>query len=71
MTDQNIFPHHIFKIGATTIVADETTAAMDNEQARQFFQATYPEVAHATIREQPLDDGTVVVTYLPRPGRKG
>jgi len=70
MTD-NTTPTRIFKIGATTIVADETTAAMDNEQARDFFKRIYPEVAHATVHEQTLDDGTVVITYQARPGRKG
>jgi hypothetical protein len=52
MTDQNTTPNRIFKIGATTIVADEQTAQMDNEQVRTLLKKTYPEVAHATIREQ-------------------
>jgi hypothetical protein len=58
MTDQNTTPNRIFKIGATTIVADEQTAQMDKEQVRAILKKTYPEVAHATIREQTLDDSS-------------
>ena len=71
MTDQNTTPNRIFKIGATTIVADEQTAQMDNEQVRALLKKTYPEVAHATIREQTLDDGTIVISFLAVAGRKG
>ena len=71
MTDQNNTPNRIFKIGATTIVADEQTAQMDNEQVRALLKRTYPEVAHATIREQTLEDGTVVIYYQAVAGKKG
>ena len=65
MTDSNNTPNRIFKIGATIIVADEQTAQMDNEQVRALLKRTYPEVAHATIREQTLEDGTVVISTKP------
>jgi hypothetical protein len=71
MTDQNTTPNRIFKIGATTIVADEQTAQMDNEQIRALLKKTYPEVAHATIRERTLDDGTFVLYFIAVAGRKG
>ena len=41
----------IFKIGSTRIAADETTAHLSNEQARDVLKRAFPEVAHATIRE--------------------
>ena len=61
----------IFKIGTTTIQADESMAHLDNEQVRDILKRTYPEVAHATIREITLEDGTRITHYVPRPGRKG
>lgn len=70
MTDQNT-PNRIFKIGATTIVADEQTAQMDKEQVRAILKTTYPEVAHATVRERTLDDGTEVWDWIAVAGRKG
>ena len=71
MTEQNTPQNRIFKIGATTIQADESMANLDNEQIRDLLKRTYPEVAHATIRETTLDDGTQVTHYIPRAGRKG
>ena len=41
----------IFKIGATRIVEDAAMAGLSNEQVRDILKRTYPEVAHATIRE--------------------
>ncbi|MGB7341148.1 MAG: hypothetical protein WBC91_19785 [Phototrophicaceae bacterium] len=60
-----------FKIGSQLIHEDETTREMDNEAVRDFLKGSYPEVAHATIREQTLDDGTILISYLPKIGRKG
>ena len=51
MTEQNT-PNHVFKIGATTVVADEQTAQMDKEQVRALLKRTYPEVSHATVHER-------------------
>ncbi|MEP7288617.1 MAG: hypothetical protein ABI947_22925 [Chloroflexota bacterium] len=64
----------IFKIGATRIVEDASMAALTNEQVGTLLKASYPEVAHATIREriETTHDGEVrVVEWLPQPGRKG
>lgn len=68
-TETNPTPR-IFKTGATRIIEDETTADLSNEEVRQILARTYPEVAHATIREHE-QDGYRVVSYLPQPGRKG
>jgi len=68
---ENNTPLRIFKIGTTTIQADESLANLDNEQVRAILKRTYPEVAHATIRETTLEDGTVVVHYQAVAGRKG
>lgn len=61
----------IFKIGSTRIVADESMHGLDNEAVRDLLKRSYPEVANATTREQELEDGTVLVEWLPSPGRKG
>ncbi len=61
----------IFKIGTVRIVADKTLRDLDNEAARQILKATYPEIAHATIREVTTDEEQTVVEFLPQPGRKG
>lgn len=71
MTDQTNPQPRIFKIGTTTIQADESFAGMSNEQIRDVLKRTYPEVAHATIRERTLEDGTVVLDFIPVAGRKG
>ena len=68
---ENTTPNRIFKIGTTTIQADESLANLDNEQVRAILKRTYPEVAHATIRETTLEDGTVVIHYQAVAGRKG
>lgn len=61
----------IFKIGATTIVEDESMVDLKPEQIRDLLKRTYPEVAHATLRETTRDDGTPVLEFHAKPGRKG
>ena len=68
---ENTIPNRIFKIGATTIQADASFAGLSNEQVRAVLQRSYPEVAHATIRERTLADGTPVLDFIPVAGRKG
>lgn len=70
MTQQND-PNRVFKIGATTIQADDSMANLDNEQIRAILKRSYPEIAHATIRERTLEDGTTVLDFIPVAGRKG
>ena len=64
-------PNRIFKIGATQIPESDATRGKSAEEVRQQLKAAFPEVTHATIRETTLDDGTLVLHYLPVGGRKG
>ncbi len=70
MSDQNNTQPRVFKIGATRIAEDVSMASLSNEQVRDVLKRTYPEIAHATIRERE-DNGHRVVEFLPQPGRKG
>ncbi|MBK9750803.1 MAG: hypothetical protein IPO91_29130 [Chloroflexi bacterium] len=72
MTDHNpTQPTRILKIGATRIVADASLSHLNPEQLRETLKITYPEIAHATLRETTLDDGTQVLEWSAIPGRKG
>ena len=70
MSDQNTLNPRLFKIGATRISEDVSMSSLSNEQVRDVLKRTYPEIAHATIRERD-DNGYRVVEFLPQPGRKG
>lgn len=70
MNDQNT-PNRIFKIGAKTIIEDDTMRHLSVDEVRQVLQRTYPEVTHATIRETTLEDGSTCYHFINRPGRKG
>lgn len=70
MTDQTT-PNRIFKIGSTTIVEDASLAGKSLDEVKIILQRTYPEVAHATVRETTLDDGSICYHYIPVAGRKG
>ena len=61
----------VFKIGTTTLVEDDTLAGKTLDEIKDILKQTYPEVTHATVRERTLDDGTAVIDFLPKPGRKG
>lgn len=71
MTEQNNPQPRVFKIGATTIVEDASLAGKTLDEVKDILKRSYPEVAHATVRERTLDDGTQVVEWLAQPGRKG
>jgi hypothetical protein len=72
MTDQNpTQPTRVIKIGATKIIADATMSQLSPEQLRETLKINYPEIAHATLRETTLEDGTVCIEWIPVPGRKG
>ena len=70
MTDQTT-PNRIFKIGSTTIMEDESLAGKSLDEIKLILQRTYPEVAHATVRETTLEDGSICHHYIPQAGRKG
>jgi hypothetical protein len=67
MTEQT---PRVFKIGATRIVEDASLTGRGIEDVREILKRTYPEVAHATIRERD-ENGLHVVEFLNQPGRKG
>ena len=71
MTDQTNTTRRIFKTGATRIVEDETMAGHSIDEVKDILKSSYPEVAHATVRQTTLEDGTQLVEFLPQPGRKG
>lgn len=72
MTDQtNNSQSRVFKIGTSTIVEDESMSGLDLDAVKQILQRSYPEAAHATIRERTLEDGTTVLDFIPVAGRKG
>lgn len=72
MTDQNpTQPPRILKIGATRIVADANLSHLSPDQLRETLKISYPEIAHATMRETTLEDGTVCIEWSAVPGRKG
>lgn len=70
MSDHNTLQPRLFKIGATRIPDDVSLSSLSNEQVRDILKRTYPEIAHATIRERE-DNGYRVIEFLPQPGRKG
>ena len=70
MTNETNSTPRVFVIGATRIVEDSSMVGLSNEEIRQILTRTYPEVAHAAIREQE-QDGIRVVSITAQPGRKG
>ncbi len=71
MTEQTNSQLRIFKIGTTTIVEGASFAGLSHEQIRDVLKRSYPEAAHATIRERTLEDGTIVLDFIRIAGRKG
>lgn len=71
MSDQNNTQPRIFKIGATRIVEDASLAGRDLDEVKVILQRTYPEIAHAAVRETTLEDGAKLIEWLAQPGRKG
>lgn len=71
MPDQTTPTARIFKTGATRIVEDESMRGLSVEDVRGILKRTYPEIAHATVRETTQADGTLLVEFLAQPGRKG
>ena len=69
--DQNTSQPRIFKIGATRIIEDASLAGRDLDEVKAILQRTYPEIAHAAVRETTLEDGTKLFEWLSQPGRKG
>jgi hypothetical protein len=71
MSDNGLHPVRLFKTGSTLISESADMHRLSITEVRQRLQHIYPEVAHATIRETPQADGTLLVEFLPVAGRKG
>jgi PRTRC genetic system protein C len=71
MSNNTQQPNRLFKTGATVITEAPEMRELSIEQVRQLLKASYPEIAHATVRETTLEDGTQLVEWLPAIGRKG
>jgi hypothetical protein len=71
MSDQKNAQPRIFKIGATRIVEDASLAGRDLDEVKAILQRSYPEIAHSTVRETTLEDGTQLTEWLAQPGKKG
>lgn len=61
----------VFKIGTSTIVEDDSLVGLDIEGVKQLLVHSYPEIAHATLRERTLADGTLLYEWVAVAGRKG
>ena len=61
----------VFRTGTTVITEDESTRGLDIEVVRSILKRTYPELANASFTEETDDEGRTVVTFMPKPGRKG
>ena len=64
-------PRRIFKTGSSLIAEAPEMRELSNEAIRGLLKHSYPEVANAVIRETPQTDGSLLVEFLPQPGRKG
>ena len=64
-------PRRIFKTGSTIISEATEMRELSNDAVKNLLKHSYPEVANATIRETSQTDGTLLVEFLPVPGRKG
>ena len=64
-------PRRIFKTGSTIISEAPEMRELSNDAVKNLLKHSYPEVANATIRETQQNDGTLLVEFLPVPGRKG
>lgn len=60
----------VFKTGATIITESPDMHGLSIEQVKQLLKSSYPEVAHATIRER-VEGEVRVIEFLPQVGRKG
>lgn len=69
-TASNTLITRVFKTGATLITESPDMRGLTVEQVKQLLKSSYPEVAHATIRER-TEGETLVIEFLPQVGRKG
>ena len=60
----------VFKIGDNLIVENETLVNLTNEEAQHMLAFTYPEVENAKVTTS-VQNGQLVVEFMPKVGRKG
>jgi hypothetical protein len=70
-TVQTEAPRRLFKTGSSLIAESPEMRSLSNEEIRALLKHSYPEVAHAIIRETPQTDSSLLVEFLAQPGRKG
>lgn len=58
-------------IGSNHIDIDESMASADPEAIRQMLLAAHPEIKRADIYAKRKNDGTRIIEFRPKPGRKG
>ena len=61
----------VFRTGTTVITEDDSTRGLDIEVVRSILKRTYPEPANASFTEETDYEGRTVVTFRPKPRRKG
>jgi PRTRC genetic system protein C len=71
MSEYHLPTKRIFQTGATRISEDDSLRSLNHEEVRNILKRAYPEVTNATIRERTLDDGSLLIEFIPAPGRKG
>ena len=64
-------PNRIFKTGSTLITESPEMKDLSISQVQDLLKHSYPELAHATVRETPQPDGTLLIEWLPIAGKKG
>lgn len=68
--DTNSLPR-LFRTGTTVITEDASTRGLNVEEVRAILKRTYPELEHATYTTDTDEQGQTVITFMPKPGRKG
>lgn len=61
----------VFKIGSTQIEDSDSTRGKSIDEAKAILKLAYPEIANSSHTAKQTEDGTLLVEFLPKPGRKG
>ena len=69
-TSHNTPSIRVFKTGTTLITESPEMRSMTIDQIKHLLKTTYPEIAHATVRER-VEGETLIVEFLPIASRKG
>jgi len=69
-TSHNTPSIRVFKTGTTLITESPEMRGLTIDQIKHLLKTSYPEVAHATVRER-VEGETLVIEFLPIAARKG